>query len=323
MPLFPMFADLAGRGVLVVGGGEVALRKIGGLLQAGAKVCVHASTLHPTLTGWCDAGRIERREGDFDPAWLDGAWLLVAATDDATFNARLAAEAARRRLWANVVDDARLSSFHMPAVIDRAPLQLAISTGGAAPMLARRLRERLETELDPSLGQLAALFAEHRGAIRERLPDLAQRRRWFDAIVDGQTLALLKMGRSDDAERVLLESLGSPGSVRGRISLVGTGPGDASLLTMGALRAMNLADVVLHDADVGEAILALSRKDAPRALAPDDRDAGIKLLLEHARENRHAVWLKRGDGFNTAPFEQALSAISGEKIVCEMLRGVG
>ena len=324
MPLFPVFADLSGREVLVVGGGEVALRKIEALLHAGAAVTVHARELHPILAAWLAQGRLSRREGQFDPAWIDGAWLLVVATDDRAFNAMLAAQAEARRKLANVVDDATLSSFQVPAVVERDPLVLAISSGGAAPMLARRLRERLETELDPSLGELAALFARHRATIRERLPDLAQRRRWFDAIIDGAVAAMLRAGQADAAERLLLRSL-DPDKLDppcGRISLVGTGPGDASLLTLGALRAMNLADVVLHDADVGEAILALARKDAPRAIAPNDNDASIAVLREQIHAGRHVVWLKSGDGFRSASFDALRTMLAAENLFCETLAGV-
>ena len=324
MPLYPLFADLRGREVLVIGGGEVAVRKIEALLHAGAGVTVHAHDVHPILAGWLAQDRVSRREGEFDPAWIDAAWLLVVATDDHAFNARLAVEAEARRTLANVVDDAALSTFQVPAVIERDPLVLAISSGGAAPMLARRLRERLETELDPSLGDLAALFARHRGVIRERLPDLAQRRRWFDAVIDGAIPAMLRAGRSDAAEQLLLQSLDPENLAppRGRISLVGAGPGDASLLTLGALRAMNLADVVLHDADVGEAILALARKDAPRALAPTSPKAGFALLREHVRSGRHVVWLKTGDAFRDASFDALRTMLAGENLPCETLPGV-
>ena len=323
MPLYPIFADLDGRDVLVVGGGEVALRKIDALLRAGARVQVHAHDLHPRLAGWLAEGRLARLEGRFDEAWLATAWLLVVATDDAALNARLAAMAEARGVFANVVDDARLSSFQVPAVIDRAPLQLAISSGGAAPMLARRLRERLETELDPSLGALAQLFAAHRATIRQRLPDLAQRRRWFDAVIDGPVPALLRAGRDAEATRAFLGML-EPGGLDnrgGRISLVGAGPGDPGALTLAALRAMNLADVLVVDAGVGAAVLDLARKDAAREPAAEPAACRAQ-VREHAQAGRHVVWLRPGDGFRVPPFDAMAALLAGDEWPCEVHPGI-
>src|SRR5690606_36263402 len=224
-------------------------------------------------------------------------------------NAALAAQAAARRRLVNVVDDAALSTFQVPAVIERAPLQLAISSGGAAPMLARRLRERLETEFDPALGALAGLFAAQREAIRARLPDLARRRRWFDAVIDGPVLALLREGRADAAAQAFVAQLERSDALPagGRASPVGTGPGDPGQLSLAALRAMNLADVLLVDGDVSAAVLALARKDAPREPAPADAQACAGRVRAHADAGRHVVWLRPGDGFRE-PSHAAVAA---------------
>jgi len=324
MPLYPLFADLAGREVLVVGGGEVAQRKVEALLHAGARVRLHALELHPALAA-CEAeGRLERLPGSFDPAWIDEAWLVVVATDDAALNAAIAARAGTRRRLVNVVDDAGLSTFQVPAVIERAPLQLAISSGGAAPMLARRLRERLETELDPALGALAGLFAAHRADIRARLPDMARRRRWFDAVIDGPVLALLREGRDDAAAQAFSAQLERaddlPGG--GRASLVGTGPGDPGQLSLAALRAMNLADVLLVDPAVSEAVLALARKDAPHEPAPADPAAGAARVRAHAGAGRHVVWLRPGDGFREPPYAAVAAGLADASWPCELHPGI-
>ncbi len=162
MKLYPLFADLSGRAVLVVGGGAVAERKTAALVAAGARDTVGAPAFTPALREDAAAQRIVLREGVFDAAWLDHVWLVVAATDDALLHRRIAVLAGERRLWVNVVDDAALSTFHVPAVIDRSPLVIAISSGGDAPMFARLLRERLETLLDHSLGALATRAARLR-----------------------------------------------------------------------------------------------------------------------------------------------------------------
>jgi precorrin-2 dehydrogenase len=323
-PLFPLFADLAGREVLVIGGGEVAVRKMEALLHAGAQVQVHAHALNDTLSQWLAAGRIDRLEGGFDPGWLEKVWLLVAATDDRAFNARLAREAGLRRLLVNVVDDAELSTFQIPAIVDRAPLLVAISSGGAAPMLARRLREQLETLFDHSLGDFANLFARHRSAIRRQLPQLAQRRRWFEQVMDGPVPTLLRDGQREAAERTFQAALqGShDGAAAGSVILVGAGNGDPGLLTLKALRALNQADLLVSDAALDPAILALARRDAPRLPMPDDDDARLVLLVHHASSGQRVVCVKPGNAFMLAPDNRLARALAAQGIACEVVAGV-
>lgn len=263
MTLYPLFADLRDREVLVVGGGEVATRKVDALLHAGARVCVCSPALAPALESLRSRGLLEHRLEEFHPDWLDDAWLVIAATDDPAFNARLAAEAKQRRKLANIVDDVVLSTFQVPAVIDRSPLVVAISSGGAAPMLARRLRELLETQLDHSWSALAALFHRHRSAIRRRFPDLAERRRWYDAAIDSAVPALLRSGNNEAAEEMLIAMLDGATRGAGTSALIVI-DGDAEQLTLRALRVMNQADMLFADAHVGQELLELARRDAPR-----------------------------------------------------------
>lgn len=323
-PLFPLFADLAGREVLVIGGGEVAARKIEALLQAGAQVRVHAHVLNATLAQWLAEGRVQRLEGAFDPGWLDHVWLLVAATDDRAFNAELAREAGSRRLLANVVDDAELSTFQIPAIVDRAPLLLAISSGGAAPMLARRLREQLEAQLDHSLGEFAGLFARHRAAIRSRLPQLALRRRWFEQVMEGPVPVLLQAGQRESAEKAFLAALESSGEVTaaGSVLLVDAGAGDPGQVTLKGLRALNRADFLVCDAQSHPAIVALARRDASRLSLPNDDDALLALLLEHAQSGQCVVCLKSGNAFQTATGHYLAQRLGQLGIACEVIPGV-
>jgi len=322
MPLFPLFVQLEGRVVLVVGGGDVAARKIEALLQAGARVQVHTHSATATVLAWIDEGRIVRLDGTFDPCWLDDAWLVVAATDDRGFNTRLAEEARHRRVFANVVDDAELSTFHVPAIVDRSPLQVAISSGGAAPMLARRLRERLEVQLDASLGELAALFARHRDKIRDRLPHLSQRRRWFEQVMDGPVSTLLQAGERAAAGDLFQDMLqrGPDAPRAGSVMLVGTGNGDPGLLTLKALRAMNQADLLLHDG-VGADVLAMARRDAPRQSLPRDPSL-VDLLDRHVRSGARVVCLKPGDAFRTSPDDSLPRALAERGVACEVIAGI-
>ena len=179
--MFPLFADLKGRAVLVVGGGAVAERKTEALLRAGALPRLGAPALSPVLQQLADAGRIQWLNGDFEPAWLDQAiWLVIAATNDIHINRAVAEAAEARRLFVNVVDDAALSGFHVPAVVERGPLQIAISSGGGAPMVARHVRRQIEELFDQAWGQLAQLVSRKRVLIRERFPELAARRLFGD-----------------------------------------------------------------------------------------------------------------------------------------------
>jgi len=331
MGLYPLFADLTGLPVLVVGGGHVAERKIRALRAAGACVRVGAPELTATLCQWVEQEQIEHLAGCFQPAWLDEVWLAIAATDDRTLNARVAACAAERRVWTNVVDDPALSRFQVPAVVDRAPLTVAVSTGGAAPVLARRVREALEVQLDHALGSLAMLGQRHRAGIATRWPDLAERRAFYDWLHDGPVMALLRNARPEAAERVLLDALGAKESAspKGAVLLVGAGPGDPGLLTLRALRALHQADVIFHDSLVSEGILMLARRDAERIDVGKrcggrhtQQDQIHQLLLEHAQAGRLVVRLKGGDPFVFGRGGEEMEFLHRHGIACEIVPGI-
>ena len=330
MKLYPLFANLADRSVLVVGGGEVAARKCEALLGTGARVRVGAPALSERLSEWLSLGKITHLKGSYESTWLDETWLVVAATDDIEVNRRVADEATARRILINVVDNADLSSFHVPAVIDRAPVQVAISSGGSAPMLARWVRARIEPVLDHALGPLATLLEKSRRAIRFRYRDLAARRRFYDRVLGGSIWQLLRAGRFGAAETELRRSLRQPEqSQGGHVALVGAGPGDPGLLTLRALRALNEADVILHDRLVSAEVLDLARRDAQRVEV--GKEAGNHhatqeqihaLLLEHAQAGRRVVRLKGGDPFVFGRGGEELEFLRGHGIAYEVVPGV-
>ena len=330
-PLFPLFIDLRGRTVLVVGGGPVAARKVAPLLAAGARVRVGAPALGATLRALHDEQRIEYLAGEFEADWLAGAWLAIAATDDDSVNRAVAAAGEERGVWVNAVDDAALSSVHMPARIERGPLQLAISSGGGAPMLARHLRERLETELDESLGDLAELLAQARGRIRARYPKLDERRRFFDELLTGPIATLLRQGQKDEAAQALDSALApTPRSIKpGSVALVGAGPGDPGLLTLRALRLLNQADVILHDRLVSREVLQLARRDAEfievgkqAAQHHTTQERIHELMLEHARAGKRVVRLKGGDPFVFGRGGEELEFLRGHGVRFEVVPGI-
>ena len=330
-PLFPLFADLRGRTVLVVGGGAVARRRVQALLEAGARITVGALAFDPELNRLAEQGRIACRDGEFDPAWLEGAWLAIAATDDERVNGEVAKAAEDRRVFVNVVDDAELSSFHVPARVRRGLLQVAVSSGGAAPVLATQLREKIEAGLDDALGSLTELFACERVRIRTRFPDPRERRKFFARVLDGETLRLLKQARPAEARAAFERALAQTAEpARGSVVLVGAGTGDPGLLTLKGLRALNEADVILHDHLIGEGILDLARRDAERIAV--GKRAGEEhartqarihaLMLQHACAGRRVVRLKGGDPLVFARGGEELEFLRAHGIDYEVIPGV-
>ncbi|WP_426271429.1 siroheme synthase CysG [Dyella kyungheensis] len=330
MKLYPLFADLSGRPVLVVGGGVVGERKAAALLEAGAQVIVGAPGLTPALCTWVQGGRVQWLRGTFEEKWLDGVWLVIAATSDTGLHRQIATLAEARRVFVNVVDDAEASSFHVPAVIDRSPVTIAISSGGHAPMLARLLRERLEVAIDPVIGSVASLLAQMRQRIRAHLPDVSLRRRFYERLLHGPVQSLLRRGQwalaEASAERLLDATETTP---MGSVVLLGAGPGDPGLLTLRGLRALNEADVILHDRLVSVEVLALARRDAERIEVA--KQAGNHhttqmqihaLMLEHAAAGRRVVRLKGGDPFVFGRGGEELEFLRSHAIPYEVVPGI-
>lgn len=331
MKLFPIFADLKDRLVLVVGGGAVAERKTLSLLEVSADVLVGAPELTPALAALAAEGRIRHLAGRFDPAWLDEVWLVVAATDDRDTNAAVSAAAGSRRIFSNVVDDPELSSFQVPSIVDRSPVIVAISSSGVAPVLARRIRERIESLFDHTLGQLAGLAASYRKRIRASHPDLGARRRFYDWLLDGPVAGFLRQQQPAQAEAALAAALADPEApAAGSVALVGAGPGDPGLLTLKALRALNEADVILHDRLVSGDVMSLARRDAERVpvgkLPGEDHNATQarihRLMVEHARAGRRVVRLKGGDAFIFGRGGEELEYLRAHGVRYEVVPGI-
>ena len=305
MRYFPLFLDLAGKQVLLVGGGEVAARKYALLKDAGAKISVVAPLLGDELAREVAAGALVHHAREFAANDIDGMWLIVAATNDRAVNAAAAAAANSARIPCNVVDDRELSSFIMPAIIDRSPVQIAVSTGGTSPVLARLIRERLETLLDGSLGGLAQFADRWREAVKRKFADIGARRRFLSWMLTGPVAANLRAGREETAEALTRRALDTEDALpHGHVVLVGAGPGNAGLMTLQGLRALQEADVIVHDRLVSAEVLDLARRDAARfdvgkfvgggGATQDEINA---LLVEHAKRGEYVVRLKGGDPF--------------------------
>ena len=309
MDRLPLFLDLREVCVLIVGGGPIAARKWRLLRSAGAAITVVAPRLTDAdLQDAVNQGEAQHVSAAFNPDHLTNARLVIAATGLQAVNAEVAAAARARGTWVNVVDDAELSSAIVPSIVDRSPVIVAISTGGASPVLARRLRARLEAALEPSLGALANLLAAWRPRLRARWPQPDARRQAMDQLLDGALPRLVANSEHESAETLLRRALDAAAPAAspevGHVTLVGAGPGDPGLLTLKALQALQRADVILHDRLVPPAILALARRDADlidvgkMGGGPSTSQDHIHaLLLAKATAGRHVVRLKGGDAF--------------------------
>jgi uroporphyrin-III C-methyltransferase/precorrin-2 dehydrogenase/sirohydrochlorin ferrochelatase len=332
MDYLPVFLDLRGRPCLMVGGGEVAARKTDLLLQAGAEVRAVAPNLGSGMQALWVSGRIAHREGGFQETDLDGAQLVIAASDDRSLNAHVAALADARGVPVNVVDDPALCRFIMPAIVDRSPVLAAVSTGGASPVLARLIRGRLEALIPAAFGRLAALAGEYREEVKRRIADPGQRRRFWERVLTGPIAEMIYAGRDADARKSLTRALdddGNGGGAMGEVYLVGAGPGDPDMLTFRALRLMQQADVVVHDRLVSDRVLDLARRDAQRIYAGKKRASHAltqesinALLVRLAREGKRVLRLKGGDPFIFGRGGEEIETLAEEGIPFQVVPGI-
>jgi uroporphyrin-III C-methyltransferase/precorrin-2 dehydrogenase/sirohydrochlorin ferrochelatase len=313
MDHFPIFVRLEGRRVLVAGGGEAALAKLRLLLKTRARLTVAAADPAPEILAWAAEGRVALIRRAVAPGDALCCVLAYAAHDDAAADARAHRLMRADGALVNVVDDLGLSQFITPAIVDRDPVVVAIGTEGAAPVLARRIKARVEAMLPPATGLLARVAKPLR-ALAEALPAGAARRRFWSDYYEtaGPRAAAQGEGAVRDALRGLLDDhlraearpgLGPrPGPRPGHVDLVGAGPGDPELLTLKARATLDRADVVIHDRLVSAEVLELARREAvllsvgKEGFGPSARQADINaLMIRHAREGAHVVRLKSGD----------------------------
>lgn len=313
MRFLPVFLDLQTGPVLLVGAGDLARAKLRVLAVAGARVRWYATDGNHDLGGIeaADAAWIELAQGDPLVADLAGVIAILCA-GAGNIGTAMSARARAVGLPVNVMDDLAHSTFIFPAIVDRGDVVVAVSTGGASPVVARRVRERIETALPARIGDLAGFIGRWRKTIHGRIPEFPLRRRFWERVVDGRIGALVLAGRGDEAEAALKEIPDASafagtlmsGQPEGRVTLVGAGPGDPDLLTVKALRALQDADVVFYDELVSPEVLDRARRDAARI--PVGRrvgkpgigqDAINRLLIEAAKWGQRAVRLKGGDPF--------------------------
>ncbi|MBC9250992.1 uroporphyrinogen-III C-methyltransferase [Pseudomonas alcaligenes] len=304
MDFLPLFHKLQDRPVLLVGGGEMALRKARLLADAGASLRVVATEVCAELRELVGAGG-ELRLRDYQAEDLQGVALAIVACDDEGVRERASADAQARGVPVNVVDAPKLCSVIFPAIVDRSPLIVAVTSGGDAPVLARLIRAKIETWIPATYGQLAGLAKKFRAQVRGLFPDVQQRRVFWEDVFQGQIAESVFAGKLGEGERLLEAKIaGSAPRALGEVYLVGAGPGDPDLLTFRALRLMQQADVVLYDRLVAPAIIELCRRDAERIYVGKQRaDHALpqeqinQRLVELAKSGKRVLRLKGGDPF--------------------------
>ncbi|MCY3821051.1 MAG: siroheme synthase CysG [Gammaproteobacteria bacterium] len=328
MNRLPLFLDLSDQPCLVIGGGDVAARKIGSLVDVSARVTVVAPVIGEVTAELAERHGLEVVLREFESSDVRGRVLVIAATDDAGVNRAAFTACRERRVLINTADDAALSTAIFPSIVDRGPVTVAVSTGGASPTLARRIREQVETLLPAATGRLAEFLRQRRARVRESVPDIDARRRLWDDVLDGNVPMHISSG-DEEAADAELERLAAGGAPEGFVSLVGAGPGDPDLLTLKALRALQRADVIYYDNLVSAGVLELCRRDAKRVYVgkrrafAGTRQADINArLLADAQQGLRVARLKGGDPFIFGRGGEEIETLRRHGIGFEVIPGV-
>ena len=315
MRYFPIFFDLEGRKVIVVGGGEEALRKVRLLLKTNAKISVVAPALHEELAA---EPRVEWLATGFEAAQLDGAALVYAAEPD--LNELVSAAARARCIPVNVIDVAEISTFLTPSIVDRDPVVVAIGTEGTAPVLGQGIRGQIDAMLPVSLGELATKANALRPRVAEVVPHGNRRRsfwqKFFFGPIRDAAVAGDEKSYAHELTAALMEESAPP---LGRVSIVGAGPGDPELLTLKAQRKLLEADVIVYDRRVPPAILELARRDAERVAVARLQFDTCSLLMREAQAGRHVVFLLQGD---VEPGCDEQSVLESQGFAVEIVPGI-
>ncbi len=326
MDFLPTFMNIRNRDCLLVGGGSVAARKASLIRAAGGNVVIVAPSVCEEIRSLVEQGDYTLIERHFEADDLDNKVIIIAATNDEEVNETVSRLAQARNLPVNVVDNPALCSFIMPSIIDRSPVQIAISTGGASPVLARMLRTQLEGTIPNAYGKLAALVESFREEAKAALPTVEQRKNFWEEILEGPVAELTFNGKEEAARERLSEALAEASNRQddlvGEVFLVGAGPGDPDLLTFRALRLMQKADVVVYDRLVSKPIMELVRRDAEKiyvgkAMANHavPQEGINEILVKLAKQGKRVLRLKGGDPF--------IFGRGGEEISELMENGVG
>lgn len=326
---FPVFVRVEGRAVVIVGNGDEALAKARLIAQSSATLRIVAEAPEEQLDRWIAGQDVVHLRRAYDASVLEGAVLVFAATGDEVLDRRIADDARAIGVPVNAVDRPDCCDFFTPALVNRAPVAVAIGTEGAGPVLAQIVRARIDQMLSPSMGRLALLAESFRGIAEKLLPRGDLRRRFWNDFFSGAPAREMEVGHADEARAAAEELLMRRRAARGHIALVGAGPGAEDLLTLRAQRLLMQADVVVHDALVPEAVVAMGRRDAERIPVGKRKGCHSKsqaeinqLLVELGRQGKQVVRLKSGDPLVFGRAGEEMQALRDAGISYEVVPGV-
>ncbi len=334
MEHLPVFLDINGKRTLIVGNGVVAARKADLVLRAGSDLTVVAPELGEELSKLAESYEFRHQATELTAENLNDCVIAFGCAEEDSINQQLCEFAALVKVMVNVPDTTESCDFIMPAVVDRSPLLIAVSSGGSSPLLVRMLKARFETTIPAAYGRLAEFAGSYRDKIKLMIPNGTRRRRFWETMVSGPIAEHLFSNQLEQAES-LMESQLEEASVAGdkppagEVYLVGTGPGDPDLLTFKALRLMQQTDVVLYDRLIGEGILNLVRRDAERIYVGKLKDNHTvaqedigKMLIDLARKGKRVLRLKGGDPFVFGRGGEEIEALSENGIAFQVIPGV-
>lgn len=333
MDYLPIFTDLKKRPCLVVGGGDIALRKAKMLIKAGADVSLITDNANSEFSQLIEQGVVKHIADQFEPEHLNPVFLAIAATENREIDGRVYQAANQRQVLVNVVDDPKRCSFIIPSIVDRSPIMIAISSSGKAPVLARLLREKLEAILPQHLGQMANIAGGFRQTLKKRIHSFSERRHFWEKAFNGRFADLMAAGKERSAEQelhnLMTEQATRQTKTTGDVALIGAGPGDPGLLTLRALQLMQQADVVLFDYLVSDEIMELARRDAQ--LVCVGKKAGFhsvpqettnQLLVKYAQQGKKVVRIKGGDPFMFGRGGEELEVLFEANIPFQVVPGI-
>ncbi len=330
LSVFPTFFKVEDAAVAVFGDGAEAFAKARLLHNTRARIIAHTVAPEADYADFLARHAIERVARSFHPGQVEGAALVFAATGDAEQDRKIVVAARARRIPANAVDQPEFCDFYTPALVNRAPIAVAIGTEGAGPVLAQMIRAEIDRRLPRSLGRLARLAEEFRASVERSVPRGAMRRKFWRRFFSGDVADAVSEGNIADARRNAERLIAASGGREpGRVFLVGAGPGAEDLLTLRAHRLLMEADVIVHDALVPQAVVDMGRRDADRIAVGKRKGCHSKsqeeindLLVELGREGKRVVRLKSGDPLVFGRAGEEMAALRAAGVAYEIVPGI-